>query len=65
MVNLLASRGLLKLAAPNSKLKLARPGFGPAAEPPGPNTSVAVSRRLQIVRRCPAVCAATAAPLFA
>jgi hypothetical protein len=32
------------------------------AEAPRPNTSVAVSRRLQITRCCPAVCAAAAAP---
>ena len=33
---------------PNKALKLARPGFGPAAEPPGPNSTCAASRRLQI-----------------
>ena len=47
---------------PNKPLKPTRPGFGPAAEPPGPNSTSAVSRRLQISRCCPAVCAAAAAP---
>ena len=34
---------------PNKALKLSRPGFGPAAEPPGPNSTCAAARRLQIV----------------
>jgi hypothetical protein len=42
---------------PNSKLKLARPGFGPAAEPPGPNSTSSASCWLQITLRRPAVCA--------
>ena len=33
---------------PNKPLKPTRPGFGPAAEPPGPNSTCAASRRLQI-----------------
>ena len=33
---------------PNKALKLPRPGFGPAAEPPRPNSTCAASRRLQI-----------------
>ena len=32
---------------PNKALKLPRPGFGPAAEPPRPNSTCAASRRLQ------------------
>ena len=32
----------------NSTLKPSRPGFGPAAEPPGPNITRSASRWLQI-----------------
>ena len=46
---------------PNKALKLSRPGFGPAAEPPGPNSTCAAARRLQIVL----VKAASGVPLFA
>ena len=35
-------------APPNSTLKPSRPGFGPAAEPPGPNITRSASRWLQI-----------------
>jgi hypothetical protein len=40
---------------PNYKLKPSRPGFGPAAEPPGPNSTRSASCWLQITCRCPAV----------
>jgi hypothetical protein len=50
---------------PNFTLKPARPGFGPAAEPPGPNTRASASCWLQVACRCPAVYAATIMPLFA
>ena len=46
---------------PNKALKLSRPGFGPAAEPPGPNSTCAASRRLQIGTSG----AASGVPLFA
>jgi hypothetical protein len=43
---------------------LSRPGFGPAAEPPRPNSTSAVSRRLQITDCCQRPRrAAAAAPL--
>ena len=57
-----AAPGNVLPTPPNKPLKLSRPGFGPAAEPPGPNSTSAVSRRLQISRCCPAVCAAAAVP---
>ena len=57
-----AAPGNVLPAPPNKPLKPTRPGFGPAAEPPGPNSTSAVSRRLQISRCCPAVCAAAAVP---
>ena len=57
-----AAPGNVLPTPPNKPLKLSRPGFGPAAEPPGPNSTSAVSRRLQISRCCPAECAAAAAP---
>ena len=47
--------------APNYTLKPSRPGFGPAAEPPWPNSTCTASRRLQIG----ASSAAAAVPLFA
>ena len=36
---------------PNKPLKPTRPGFGPAAEPPGPNSTCAASRHLQVASR--------------
>jgi hypothetical protein len=47
---------------PNFTLELARPGFGPSAEPPRPNPRAAALCRLQIARRCPAMYAATCLP---
>ena len=43
-----AAPGNVLPAPPNKPLKPTRPGFGPAAEPPGPNSTCAPSRRLQI-----------------
>ena len=43
-----AAPGNVVPTPPNKALKLSRPGFGPAAEPPGPNSTCAASRRLQI-----------------
>ena len=40
--------GCLAQSPPNYTLKPSRPGFGPAAEPPWPNSTCAASRRLQI-----------------
>ena len=53
-----ARRGAVQLIAEPVAARL-RSG----AEAPGPNSTSAASRQLQITRCCPAVCAATAVPL--